>query len=69
VCNESNGEFCLPGYVATDRKNHGGPGAAVGAIAIVNYAQTGDNGPTAGFFHKEPEHCTLRHQTISTNDY
>ena len=43
-----------PGYVATDLNNHSGPGtAADGAIAIVNYAQIGEDGPTAGFFHKD----------------
>jgi NAD(P)-dependent dehydrogenase (short-subunit alcohol dehydrogenase family) len=43
-----------PGYVATDLNNHSGPGtAADGAIAIVKYAQIGEDGPTAGFFHKD----------------
>jgi NAD(P)-dependent dehydrogenase (short-subunit alcohol dehydrogenase family) len=43
-----------PGYVATDLNNHSGPGtAADGAIAIVKYAQIGEEGPTAGFFHKD----------------
>ena len=43
-----------PGYVATDLNNHSGPGtAADGAIAIVQYAQTGEDGPTSGFFHKD----------------
>ncbi len=43
-----------PGYVATDLNNHIGPGtAADGAIAILEYAQVGEDGPTAGFFHKD----------------
>ena len=43
-----------PGYVATDLNNHSGPGtAADGAIAIAEYAQIGEDGPTAGFFHKD----------------
>lgn len=42
-----------PGYVATDLNNHSGSGtAADGAIAIVRYAQIGEDGPTAGCFHK-----------------
>lgn len=43
-----------PGYVATDLNNHSGPGtAADGAIAIARYVQIGNDGPTAGFFHKD----------------
>lgn len=43
-----------PSYVATNLNNHSGPGtAADGAIAIVKYTQIGEDGPTAGFFHKD----------------
>jgi NAD(P)-dependent dehydrogenase (short-subunit alcohol dehydrogenase family) len=43
-----------PGYVATDLNNHTGPGTpADGAVAILKYAQIGDDGPTGGYFHKD----------------
>ena len=43
-----------PGYVSTDLNNHSGPGtAADGAVAIAKYAQIGEDGPTAGFFHQD----------------
>lgn len=46
-----------PGYTATDLNNNSGPQTIEeGAIAIVKYAQIGDEGPTGGFFHKDGEY-------------
>lgn len=43
-----------PGYTATDLNNNSGPQTIEeGSIAIVKYAQIGDDGPTGGFFHKD----------------
>lgn len=46
-----------PGYTATDLNNNSGPQTIEdGSIAIVKYAQIGDDGPTGGFFHKDGEY-------------
>ncbi len=43
-----------PGYTATDMNNHSGPQTlGEGAVAIVRLAQLPDDGPTAGFIHKD----------------
>ncbi len=40
-----------PGYCATDLNGHSGPRtAAQGAVAAVQYATIGDDGPTGGYF-------------------
>jgi NAD(P)-dependent dehydrogenase (short-subunit alcohol dehydrogenase family) len=42
-----------PGYCATDLNNHSGPRtAAQGAVAAVQYATIGDDGPTGGYFNE-----------------
>lgn len=46
-----------PGYTATDLNNNSGPQTIEeGSIAIVKYAQIGEDGPTGGFFHKDGEY-------------
>lgn len=46
-----------PGYTATDLNNHSGHQTIEeGAIAIVRLAQTAEDGPTAGFIHKDGTH-------------
>lgn len=41
-----------PGYCATDLNNHSGPrSASQGAVAVIQYATLGDDGPTGGFFN------------------
>jgi NAD(P)-dependent dehydrogenase (short-subunit alcohol dehydrogenase family) len=43
-----------PGYCATDLNNHSGPrSAAQGAVAAIEYATIGDDGPTGGYFNEE----------------
>jgi NAD(P)-dependent dehydrogenase (short-subunit alcohol dehydrogenase family) len=43
-----------PGYCATDLNNHSGPRtAAQGAVAAIEYATIGDDGPTGGYFNEE----------------
>lgn len=40
-----------PGYCATDINNHSGPrSAAQGALAAIEYATIGEDGPTGGYF-------------------
>jgi NAD(P)-dependent dehydrogenase (short-subunit alcohol dehydrogenase family) len=40
-----------PGYCATDLNNHSGPrSAAQGAVAAIQYATIGPDGPTGGYF-------------------
>ncbi len=42
-----------PGYCATDLNNHSGPRtAAQGAVAAIQYATLGEDGPTGGFFNE-----------------
>jgi NAD(P)-dependent dehydrogenase (short-subunit alcohol dehydrogenase family) len=43
-----------PGYCATDLNNHSGPRtAAQGAVAAIEYATIGAEGPTGGYFNEE----------------
>jgi NAD(P)-dependent dehydrogenase (short-subunit alcohol dehydrogenase family) len=43
-----------PGYCATDLNNHSGPrSAAQGAVAAIEYATIGADGPTGGYFNEE----------------
>ncbi len=43
-----------PGYCATDINGNSGPrSAAQGAVAAIQYATIGDDGPTGGFFNDE----------------
>jgi NAD(P)-dependent dehydrogenase (short-subunit alcohol dehydrogenase family) len=43
-----------PGYCATDLNGHSGPRtAAQGAVAAIQYATIGDDGPTGGYFNDE----------------
>lgn len=43
-----------PGYCATDLNNHSGPRtAAQGAVAPIQYATLGEDGPTGGVFNDE----------------
>lgn len=43
-----------PGYCATDINGHSGPRtAAQGAVAAIQYATLGDDGPTGGYFNEE----------------
>jgi NAD(P)-dependent dehydrogenase (short-subunit alcohol dehydrogenase family) len=43
-----------PGYCATDLNGHSGPrSAAQGAVAAVQYATIGEDGPTGGYFNDE----------------
>jgi len=43
-----------PGYCATDLNGHSGPRtAAQGAVAAVQYATIGDDGPTGGYFDEQ----------------
>lgn len=43
-----------PGYCATDINNHSGPRtAAQGAVAAIQYATIGADGPTGGYFNEE----------------
>jgi len=43
-----------PGYCATDINNHSGPRtAAQGAVAVIQYATLGADGPTGGYFNDE----------------
>jgi NAD(P)-dependent dehydrogenase (short-subunit alcohol dehydrogenase family) len=43
-----------PGYCATDINGNSGPRtAAQGAIAAIEYATIGDDGPTGGYFNEE----------------
>ena len=43
-----------PGYCATDINNHSGPRTpAQGAVAAVQYATIGDDGPTGGLFDED----------------
>jgi NAD(P)-dependent dehydrogenase (short-subunit alcohol dehydrogenase family) len=47
-----------PGYTATDLNNNSGPQTIEeGSIAIVKYAQIGDDGSSGGFFHKDGEYA------------
>lgn len=42
-----------PGYCATDINNHSGPrSAAQGALAAIEYATIGEDGPTGGYFNE-----------------
>ena len=42
-----------PGYCATDLNNHSGPrSAAQGAVAAIEYATIGEDGPTGGYFNE-----------------
>jgi NAD(P)-dependent dehydrogenase (short-subunit alcohol dehydrogenase family) len=42
-----------PGYCATDINNHSGPrSAAQGAVAAIQYATIGADGPTGGYFNE-----------------
>ena len=42
-----------PGYCATDLNNHSGPRtAAQGAVAPIQYATLGEDGPSGGFFNE-----------------
>lgn len=43
-----------PGYCATDINNHSGPrSAAQGAVAAIQYATLGPDGPTGGYFNED----------------
>lgn len=43
-----------PGYCATDINNHSGPrSAAQGAVAAIEYATLGEDGPTGGYFNEQ----------------
>jgi NAD(P)-dependent dehydrogenase (short-subunit alcohol dehydrogenase family) len=43
-----------PGYCATDLNGHSGPRtAAQGAVAAIEYATIGEDGPTGGYFNDE----------------
>ncbi len=43
-----------PGYCATDLNNHSGPRtAAQGAVAAIQYATLGPDGPTGGYFNED----------------
>ena len=43
-----------PGYCATDINGNSGPRtAAQGAVAAIQYATIGDDGPTGGYFNDE----------------
>ncbi len=43
-----------PGYCATDLNGHSGPRtAAQGAVAAIQYATIGEDGPTGGYFNDE----------------
>ena len=43
-----------PGYCATDINGNSGPrSAAQGAVAAIQYATIGDDGPTGGYFNEE----------------
>ncbi|HEX5228938.1 MAG TPA: SDR family oxidoreductase [Bryobacteraceae bacterium] len=43
-----------PGYCATDLNGNSGPrSAAQGAVAAIQYATIGDDGPTGGYFNEE----------------
>lgn len=43
-----------PGYCATDLNGHSGPRTpAQGAVAAIEYATIGDDGPTGGYFNDE----------------
>lgn len=43
-----------PGYCATDLNGHSGPRtAAQGAVAAIQYATIGDDGPTGGYFNED----------------
>ena len=43
-----------PGYCATDLNGHSGPRTpAQGAVAAIQYATIGPDGPTGGYFHDE----------------
>lgn len=43
-----------PGYCATDLNNHSGPrSAAQGAVAAIQYATLGPDGPSGGYFNED----------------
>ncbi len=43
-----------PGYCATDINGNSGPrSAAQGAVAAIQYATIGEDGPTGGYFNED----------------